>query len=70
MGSETLIILTFALIGISGALSFVVFVWGFVVYISRLGTERRVEGIRIMEWGVGLIITAIILIGVLRFLQS
>lgn len=67
--TETAILLIYALIGVSGALSIVVFVWGFIVYIIRLGTERRVEGIRIMEWGVSLIFTAIILIGVMRFLE-
>jgi hypothetical protein len=67
--TDTIITLVYALIGISGALSLVVFAWGFVVYVSRLGTERRIEGIWIMEWGVGLVITAIILIGVLRLLE-
>ncbi len=62
-------ILLYAMIGISGALSLVIFVWGFAVYISRLGTDRRVAGIRIMEWGVGLVMTSIFLIGVLRFLS-
>lgn len=64
------IILLYAMIGISGALSVVVFVWGFVTYISRLGTDRRVAGIRIMEWGVGLVMTSIFLIGVLSFLGA
>ncbi len=67
--TESIITLVYALIGISGALSIVVFVWGFTIYISRLGTERRIEGIRIMEWGVGLAITSIALIGVLRLLE-
>lgn len=67
--TETIVTLAYALVGISGALSLIVFIWGFVVYISRLGTERRVEGIWIMEWGVGLIITAILLIGVARLLE-
>lgn len=62
-------ILLYAMIGISGALSLAVFVWGFAVYISRLGTDRRVEGIRIMEWGVGLVMTSIFLIGILRLFQ-
>lgn len=64
------IILLYAMTGISGALSVVVFVWGFVTYISRLGTDRRVAGIRIMEWGVGLVMTSIFLIGVLSFLGA
>lgn len=67
--AETTVLLLFALIGVSGALAVVVFVWGFVIYISRLGTERRVQGVRIMEWGVSLIVTAIVLIGVLRLVE-
>ena len=66
---ETFIILTYALIGISGALSIIVFVWGFATYISRLGTDRRIAGIRIMEWGVGLVTASIVLIGILHLLQ-
>lgn len=62
-------ILLYAMIGISGALSVVVFMWGFATYISRLGTDRRIAGIRIMEWGVGLVMTSIFLIGLMRFLQ-
>ncbi len=67
METNSFTILLYAMIGISGALSVVIFVWGFVVYISRLGTDRRVAGIRIMEWGVGLVMTSIFLIGVMRF---
>ncbi|MFZ2886872.1 MAG: hypothetical protein WA021_03575 [Minisyncoccia bacterium] len=66
---DTFVILLHALIGVSGALSVLVFLWGFCVYIARLGTERRVHGIRIMEWGVSLIFTSIILIGVMRLGQ-
>jgi len=66
METNSFTILLYAMIGISGALSVVVFVWGFVTYISRLGTDRRIAGIRIMEWGVGLVMTSIFLIGVLN----
>ena len=65
----TLMTVIYGLIGITGALSLVVMVWGFVTYIVRLGTVRRDEGIKIMAWGVRFIITAIILIGFLRLLQ-
>lgn len=67
--TETVVLLFYAMIGISGALSVVVFVWGFVTYIARLGTERRVYGIRIMEWGVAIILTSVLLIGVMRILE-
>lgn len=64
--TNNVLLILYALIGICGALSSIVFIRGFITYISRLGTERRAEGIDIMEWGVGFIITAIALIGVLR----
>ena len=67
--TDTIVLLLYALIGISGALSAAVFTWGFIIYILRLGTERRIAGIRIMEWGVSLILTAIILIGAIRLLE-
>ena len=68
--SDTFVLLTYALIGVSGALSFAVFLWGFTIYIVRLGTERRVEGIRIIEWAIGLALTSIVLIGVLHLLEG
>ena len=61
-----LVSVLYGLIGATGALSLVVMVWGFLVYIFRLGTARREEGIRIMQWGVRLVITSVILIGVMR----
>lgn len=68
--AETFTLLVYALIGISGSLSIVVFVWGAGVYLSRLGTERRVAGIRIMEWGIAFVFTSILLIALLRWLES
>ena len=60
----------YGLIGAMGALSIVVFGWGFVVYISRLGTVRREGGIHIMQWSVRLMVTVLVLIGILNFTQS
>lgn len=67
--SQTLILVIYGLIGVAGALAVVVFLWGFITYIARLGLVRRKEGIDIMEWGVGFIVTAIVLIGILHLLQ-
>ena len=64
----TFMTVLYGLIGISGALSIIVMVWGFLVYIFRLGTVRREEGIHTMEWGVRLVITSVILIGVMRLI--
>lgn len=68
--SETVVFLLYGLIGLFGAASVIVFLWGFILYLVRIGTERREEGIHIMEWAVGLIITVIVLIGILRYVQS
>ena len=67
--SEILIVILYRLVGAIGALSVVVMVWGFITYIMRLGQVRREEGIHLMEWGVGLMITALILIGILHLFE-
>ncbi len=67
---RTFVLLMYALIGISGALSVIALIRGFVTYISRLGTERRKEGIDIMEWAVGFVITSLVLIGILKLYLS
>jgi hypothetical protein len=67
---EIFSIILYGAIGIAGALSFLFFVWGFITYISRLGTERRNEGIHVMEWGVALVITVIVLIAIQNLLQN
>ena len=68
--SENVVFLLYGLIGLFGAASVVVFLWGFILYLVRIGTERREDGIHIMEWSISLIITVIILIGLLRYIQS
>lgn len=60
----------YGLIGGTGALSIVIFLFGFATYIARLGTVRREDGFENMQWGVALAITSIILIGVLNFLRA
>ena len=69
--SATIITILYALIGATGALSVVVFVWGFVEYATKIGlpSKQRDYGISIMEWGVRFIITAVFLIVVLKFLE-
>lgn len=70
MNENSLIItILYGLVGVLGSLSVVVMVWGFVTYIARLGLVRRDEGIDIMEWGVRLIVTAIVLVGILHLAQ-
>jgi len=68
--SEFVILTLYGAIGFSGALSILIFLWGLIVYLSRMGTDRRQEGLDIMEWGVGLAITSVVLIGILHFAQN
>ncbi len=66
---EMLIAMVYAFIGALGTLSILIFSLGCGLYIVRLGTERRIQGIRIMEWGVGLMVATILLVGVLHILE-
>lgn len=71
MDENSMVTVLYGLIGISGALSVVLFIWGFIEYITRIGLPavRRDKGVHIMEWGVGMVITGIVLIGVLKLVQ-
>ena len=68
--TDAVVLTVYGLIGATGALSILVMICGFIVYIIRLGTERRSEGIHIMEWGVALVITSIVLIAILHLLGN
>lgn len=67
---DNVIVLVHALIGAVGAIALLVFAWGLGTYWARLGTERREHGIHNMQFGIGLLFTSIILIWILRFLES
>lgn len=68
------IIILHGLIGAFGAIAVIVMAWGFVVYITRLGTERRLEsrdeGLEIMQWAVVIMVVVVLLAGLLRYLTS
>lgn len=68
--TSTIVVAMYGLIGATGAVSLLIYVWGFAVYISRLGTVRRDEGINIMIWASGFAIATIVLIGILNFLEN
>ncbi|OGG60815.1 hypothetical protein A2765_01765 [Candidatus Kaiserbacteria bacterium RIFCSPHIGHO2_01_FULL_56_24] len=71
-GSATgsLILGLYGVVGFFGAASVVVFIGGLIVYLIRLGTERREEGIKIMEWGFSILVVVVLCIGLLRWLQG
>ncbi len=66
------IIIVYGLVGAFGAIAIMVGLWGFNVYITRLGTERRVEsrdeGLEIMQWAVVIMVVVVLLAGLLRYL--
>lgn len=66
------IVILYGLVGSFGAVAVIVGLWGFSVYITRLGTERRVEsrdeGLDIMEWAVVIMVVVVLLAGLLRYL--
>ena len=66
---ETLSIFLYGVIGFFGAVSILAFVGGFVLYIIRLGTDRRREGLIIMEWGVTMLFVVVILIFILNWVK-
>lgn len=72
MSVDTLITIIYGMIGASGALAIVVFLWGFVEYITKIGlpSVQRDKGVGIMEWGVRLIVTAVFLILALQLVEK
>lgn len=70
-GSETLITILYALVGATGALSIVIFIWGFIEYLTKIGLpdKMRDPGINIMEWGVRFILTSVFLIAALKLFE-
>ena len=68
------LVILYGLIGAFGALALIIGVWGFNVYITRLGTERRLEsrddGLEIMEWAVVIMVVVVLLAGLLRYLTA
>ncbi len=56
-------------IGIGGAVSLLMFAWGFSVYIARMGNDNRADGLDLMAWAVTILFGVIALGGILRFLE-
>lgn len=72
MTVDTLITIIYGMIGASGALAIVVFLWGFVEYITKIGlpSVQRDKGVGIMEWGVRLIVTSVFLVLALQLVEK
>ena len=63
---ETVALVLYGAIGLFGALSVLTLIGGFSLYMVRLGTEHRKEGIKIMEWGVVFLFVDVVLIFILN----
>jgi O-antigen/teichoic acid export membrane protein len=59
-----------AAIGFFGMIALLVFGSGFATYITRLGTERREDGIKIMEKGLSIFMVVVVATGVLYWLEK
>lgn len=59
-----------AAIGFFGLVACLFFLHGLITYLTRLGTERREEGIKTMTKGVGILIVVVIVVGILRWLEG
>lgn len=65
---STLTIILYGVVGVFGAVSVIVFAVGLATYFTRLGTERREEGIHTMEKGFSIMAVVIFTIVILRYL--
>src|SRR3989344_9367876 len=58
--------------GLMLTLSLVFFIGGFIIYLVRLGTwpTYREDAVELMKWGVSILFTLILILGVQQFLLS
>lgn len=58
------------IVGVMLVIAILLFLGGFIVYLSRLGLEGRVSGgLRYMYRGIAVLIVLVILLGIVNFLQ-
>lgn len=60
----------YAAVGFFGAVAIVIFLTGFTMYVTRLGTERREHGIKIMEKGMTVLMVVVLATAVLYWLEK
>jgi cytochrome c oxidase subunit IV len=46
------------------------FVGGIISYMVDFGNHERLKGIGLMEWGVAILFTLVVLLGIVQFIQS
>ena len=47
-----------------------IFIGGFIIYLSKLGTVSRSEGIYIMQWGVITLFVLAVMLSIIELIQS
>jgi hypothetical protein len=57
-------------VGLMIVSAFFTYIAGLIVYGVRMGTEQRVQGIRIMEWGVVILFVLIVLLALVHYFQA
>ena len=66
---SNVVLVLYGAVGFFGAISTITFIGGFGLYIVRLGTEHRREGIVIMSWGVTTLFVVVILAFILKWIS-
>ncbi len=56
-------------VGVMVVCAFLAYIVGFIVYAVRLGTDQRVQGIRIMEWGVAILFVLVVILALIHYFQ-
>jgi hypothetical protein len=56
-------------VGLFLVASFLLFGGGFIVWLARLGTIHREEGVKFMEWGVVVLFVLVVLLGLVRLIE-
>lgn len=59
-----------AFAGVLFVAAFIAFVAGFIVWAVRYGKNSREEGIILMEWGVAMLFTLDVLLGIMHFVSG
>jgi|GEM_PF-1375595 len=57
------------LVGLMLVAALLLFFGGFIAYLTRLGLESRIQGLRIMYYGVSILFVLIIILGIVHYLQ-
>jgi cytochrome bd-type quinol oxidase subunit 2 len=57
------------MVGLMLVAALLLFFGGFISYLTRLGLDNRVQGLRYMYWGLTILFVLIVLLGVVNYVQ-